>query len=125
MIGALLDTGVLIDYLRDRAAAVAFMRRLEARPSVSVVSAAELYAGSRTAAEQQRIEMLLAQLVVREIDLEVARLGGTFCQQYRRSHGVEIPDALIAATAQIHGVRLVTRNPRHFPMLADLLVPYQ
>ncbi|MGH6898345.1 MAG: hypothetical protein ACREJ5_17635 [Geminicoccaceae bacterium] len=33
-------------------------------------------------------------------------------------------DALIAATAQVHGVRLITRNARHFPMLADLLVPY-
>jgi predicted nucleic acid-binding protein len=123
MIGVLLDTCVLIDYLRDRAAAVEFMRRLEARPAVSVISAAELYAGSRPPAEQQRIDALLAQLLVKEIDLEIARLGGTFCQQYRRSHGVEIPDALIAATAQVHGARLVTRNARHFPMLDDLLVP--
>jgi len=124
MIGVLLDTCVLIDYLRDRAAAVEFMRRLEARPAVSVISAAELYAGSRPPAEQQRIDALLAQLLVKEIDLEIARLGGTFCQQYRRSHGVEIPDALIAATAQVHGARLVTRNARHFPMFDDLLVPY-
>jgi predicted nucleic acid-binding protein len=124
MIGVLLDTCVLIDYLRDRAAAVEFMRRLEARPAVSVISAAELYAGSRPPAEHQRIDALLAQLLVKEIDLEIARLGGTFCQQYRRSHGVEIPDALIAATAQVHGARLVTRNARHFPMLDDLLVPY-
>jgi predicted nucleic acid-binding protein len=36
-----------------------------------------------------------------------------------------MPDALIAATARIHGARLVTRNTRHFPMLDDLLVPYQ
>jgi predicted nucleic acid-binding protein len=34
-------------------------------------------------------------------------------------------DALIAATAKLHGVRLVTRNVRHFPMLDDVLVPYR
>jgi predicted nucleic acid-binding protein len=36
-----------------------------------------------------------------------------------------MPDALIAATARIHGVRLVTRNVRRFPMLDDLVVPYR
>jgi predicted nucleic acid-binding protein len=36
-----------------------------------------------------------------------------------------MPDALIAATARIHRARLVTRNTWHFPMLDDLLVPYQ
>jgi predicted nucleic acid-binding protein len=35
------------------------------------------------------------------------------------------PDALIAATAQLHDARLVARNARYFPMLDDLLVPYQ
>jgi predicted nucleic acid-binding protein len=42
-----------------------------------------------------------------------------------QSHGVLIPDVLIAATAQVHGARLVTRNARHFPMLDTLLVPYR
>jgi len=37
---------------------------------------------------------------------------------------VLIPDALIAATAELHGARVVTRNARHFPMLDDLVVPY-
>jgi len=41
----LLDTCVLIDYLRDREAAVEVIRRLPRRPSVSVVTIAELYAG--------------------------------------------------------------------------------
>jgi predicted nucleic acid-binding protein len=52
-------------------------------------------------------------------------LLATIAFQYRGRHGVGIPDALIAATARAHGARLVTRNLRHFPMLDDLLVPYQ
>ena len=95
------------------------------RPSVSVVTLAELYAGIRNESEHQRIEGLSAALDVRHVDVDIARLAGGYCLQYRRSHGVGIPDALIAATAHVHGARLVTRNLQHFPMLDDVLVPYQ
>jgi predicted nucleic acid-binding protein len=125
VIGHLLDTCVLIDYLRDRDAAVQVIHRLAGPPSVSVVTIAELYAGIRNEREHHRIESLPALLEVREVDFEIARLAGRHCLRYRRSHGVGIPDALIAATAQVHGARLITRNARHFPMLGDLLVPYQ
>jgi predicted nucleic acid-binding protein len=121
----LLDTCVIIDYLRDRPEAVEFIRRSSARPSVSAVTVAEVIAGARSATEQRRIESLLALLVVHSVDLEVARLGGAYRRSYGQSHGVLIPDALIAATAQVHGARLVTRNARHFPMLDNLLVPYR
>jgi predicted nucleic acid-binding protein len=121
----LLDTCVLIDYLRDREAAVHAIRRLATRPSVSVITMAELYAGVRNNQERDRIDGLPAVLNVRDLDLELARLAGSYRLQYRRSHGVGMADALIAATARIHGARLVTRNTRHFPMLDDLLVPYQ
>jgi predicted nucleic acid-binding protein len=123
--GRLLDTCVLIDYLRDREAAVEVIRGLASRPSVSAVTIAELYAGIRNEAEHRRIEGLPALLDVRDVDFEIARLAGRYCLQYRRSHGVGIPDALIAATAHLHRARLITRNARHFPMLDDLLVPYQ
>ena len=33
-------------------------------------------------------------------------------------------DHVIAATAQLHGAQLWTRNRTHFPMLADLVTPY-
>jgi len=124
MSGVLLDTCVLIDCLRSRTAALEFVHRIETKPSLSVVTVAELETGARSRAEVLGIQGLLAQMLVRDVNLAIARLAGRFCRDYQRSHGVEIPDALIAATAQIHGARLVTRNVRHFPMLDDLVVPY-
>jgi predicted nucleic acid-binding protein len=124
MSGVLLDTCVLIDCLRNRPAAVEFLRRIEGRPSVSVVTVAELHAGARNQSEERGIEIFLVPMLVRAIDLATARLAGRFCREYRRSHGVAMPDALIAATAEVHGARLVTRNARHFPMLDDLVLPY-
>jgi predicted nucleic acid-binding protein len=121
----LLDTCVIIDYLRDLQEAIAFMRRQDARPSASAITAAELFAGVRTVAEERRIETLCERFLIRHVDLEIARLGGDYCRQYKHSHGVQLSDALIAATARIHRARLVTRNTRHFPMLDDIVVPYR
>ena len=125
MTACLLDTCIIIDYLRDRGEAVEFIGAVRIRPAVSAITAAELFAGARNATEEHRIEELLDQLLVHAVDLDAARLGGAHRRRYGPSHGVLIPAALIAATAQVHGLRLVTRNARHFPMLDDLLVPYR
>jgi predicted nucleic acid-binding protein len=45
---------------------------------------------------------------------------------YSKSHGLTIPDALIAATAITQGLELATDNERHFSMISELMVqcPY-
>jgi predicted nucleic acid-binding protein len=47
-------------------------------------------------------------------------------QRFYLSHGLLIPDALIAATALDYGVTLYTKNVRHFLMIPGLTVvrPY-
>jgi predicted nucleic acid-binding protein len=37
-------------------------------------------------------------------------------QQYRRSHAVEVADALIAASAVLNHAELWTLNRKHYPM---------
>ncbi|GAB4159030.1 MAG: hypothetical protein Fur0046_38490 [Cyanobacteria bacterium J069] len=46
-------------------------------------------------------------------------------QDYFLSHGLLIPDALIAATAIEHQIPLLTKNQRDFRFISDLtLLPY-
>ena len=40
--------------------------------------------------------------------------------EYALSHGLEIPDALIAATAEIHGLVLITGNIADYRFLPGL-----
>ena len=47
------------------------------------------------------------------------RVAGSYLARFARSHGLELGDALIAAAATTSGVRLWTRNRKHYPM-ADL-----
>lgn len=121
----LLDSDVLIDYLRAQRSAVTFFETLEEKAAVSVVSVAELYSGVRNTEEERAVDALLSTMTAFEIDRAVAKQAGLLRQRYARSHALEMPDALIAATAALHGARLVTLNRKHYPMLADLLVPYR
>lgn len=129
MPGALiLDSDVLIDYLRGRAEAVEFLELLEQRLEpllVSSVTVAELYAGVRKGREQTFLDQFVYAFEVVPVDDEIARRGGLYRRDFGPSHGTGLTDALIAASAEQRQARLVTLNDRHFPMLSDVLVPYR
>jgi predicted nucleic acid-binding protein len=101
------------------------MSQLTHRPVVSVITAAELFAGVREGAERKEIEQFLHCTVLIDVDEQIAVQAGLMLRQYRKSHGVGLADALIAAPAEAEHARMVTLNTKHFPMLKDVLVPYQ
>jgi len=41
-------------------------------------------------------------------------------KSYARSHGLQVLDSLIAATALEDGLTLATKNRKHFQMIGDL-----
>ncbi len=120
----LIDTDVMIEYLRGAEAAVAFLESLERRPATSVICVAELMAGIRDAQEEATLQQFLLAFELLPVDEEIARLGGQYRRTYMPSHNTGLADALIAATATQHGLRLATFNARHYPMFEDVLVPY-
>ena len=81
----------------------------------SPVSAAELWAGARRA-EHASLEALFEALVCVTADAAVGRRAGDYLRRYRKSHAVELGDALIAASAVVSGARLWTRNRKRYPM---------
>ena len=120
----LLDTNVIIDHLRGQVDAMAFIRGLHAPPLTSVVVVAELYAGVRDGTERTRLEEFLSGLEIVPRSRAAAIEGGLYRRAFAKNHNVGLDDALIAATAEIECATLVTLNRKHFPMLADIVVPY-
>lgn len=118
------DTDVLIDYLRGREQAVDFLEGCEQPLAISVITIAELYAGVRDGAERQQLDTFVEAFEVLSIPNAVAVVAGLWRRHYGRSHGTGLADALIAASVDALKATLVTLNRRHFPMLADVLVPY-
>ncbi|CAN5609473.1 type II toxin-antitoxin system VapC family toxin [soil metagenome] len=111
----LIDTDVFIDQLRGA------VRLPDAAAGAwySVVTRAELFAGR--SAREEAIRTILRPLHEVAVDREIAERAG----RLRRSHSLAMPDALVAASALVHGLSLMTRNRRHFAAVdgLDLVAP--
>ncbi len=81
----------------------------------SAVSAAELWADARPP-EYTALDALFDSLLCVPIDAALGRRAGQYLRRYRKSHAVELGDALIAASAVERRARLWTRNRKHYPM---------
>ncbi len=121
----LIDTDVFIDFLRGHQQAIEFVRHVYPNFSISVVSVAELYSGVRDGKERKQLESALEACNILDVTGSIAKAAGLFKRTYGKSHGVHLPDALIAATVHEYSLVLATLNRKHFPMLTQILEPYR
>ena len=121
----LLDTDIVVEYLRGRKPAITYLEKLEGDLFISVITVAELFAGVAGKEESQSLDQFLQAFEVVPLDEDLAKEGGLYRKGFFRSHGIGLADALIAATVDRIHATLVTFNRRHFPMLKDTTVPYK
>ena len=120
----LLDTDVLVDFLRGHNKAVAFVNTHSARIILSSIVVAELYAGVKGDAEQSALEDFVSLFRVIPVSADIAKAGGLFKRDFSKSHGVGLADAILAATAEAEHAELKTLNRKHYPMLKGLRPAY-
>jgi len=120
----LLDTDVLVDFLRGHSKAVAFVNAHSARIILSSIVVAELYAGVKGDEEQATLEDFVSLFRVVPVSAEIARAGGLYKRDYGKSHNVGLADAILAATAEAENAELKTLNRKHYPMLKGLRSAY-
>ncbi|MFA7238099.1 MAG: type II toxin-antitoxin system VapC family toxin [Phycisphaeraceae bacterium] len=120
----LVDTDVMVDYLRGYDKAVALVKKLADRIALPAVVVAELYAGVKGDDEQAILDDLISLFPVVPITPEIARLGGLLKRDFAKSHGLGLADAIIAATSQLENAGLLTLNIKHYPMIAKLKPAY-
>jgi len=120
----LLDTDVLVDFLRGHERAVAYVKTHEDRIILSAIVIAELYAGVKGDEELRQLEQLISLFPVVPVSGQIAKTAGLHKRDYGPSHGVGLADAIMAATAETRTADLKTLNTRHYPMLKGLRAPY-
>ncbi len=120
----LFDTDVLIEYLRGKDAAKAYIDNIKDVIYMSSITMAELYSGVRKGAESKKLEIFIETFEVVSLNKNIAKMGGLYRNQYKPSHGTGLADALIAATAKEIDAQIITFNTKHFPMLNDVIKPY-
>jgi hypothetical protein len=115
------DTDVLIWFLRGNRQAAELIEQ-QAERCVSIVSVMELYQGARSQEEVRVIRRFLHENSFRVLPLNEAasHLALTLVEEHARKDGLQVADALIAATARQTATVLATGNIRHFRSIPSL-----
>ena len=115
----LVDSDIIIEVCRERDHDIrSRWRELEQSDRAilySPVTAAELWSGVRPS-EYDALTDFFRALLCAPVDYETGRQASDYLRQYRKSHGLQISDALIAAAAVLNQAELWTRNRKHYPM---------
>jgi predicted nucleic acid-binding protein len=115
-----IDTDVMIDVSRGNAAAAECVDSFDDIP-ISIITAHELIVGARNQRDTNGIDSLIKAYPVHgDLGAQITGLAYELLKRYARSDGLRTFDALIAATAIEEGLTLVSKNRKHFQMIAGL-----
>jgi predicted nucleic acid-binding protein len=111
----MLDTVAVIDYYHGRPGVTLYLEAIvrgQASGAFSAITKLELWQSIRPH-EEERHEALLALLLRVPLDQAIARRAGKLRQQVG-SGRLSLPDAVIAASSELSGCTLLTRNTHDF-----------
>jgi predicted nucleic acid-binding protein len=112
----LVDTDVLINFLRGKEKARDFLYSLAAESMLccSVITVAEIYSGMRLH-EAEKTAEIFDGLHVMDCTHQIAEKAGRYKASIK-SQKLELDDCIIAATAFINNAEIATGNDKHYPM---------
>ncbi len=115
------DTDVLVSALRGNAKALRLIDTAE-RLRLSIVTRMELLRGARDKGELRATTEFLADLGFQTLPLTetIGDRALVYIAEYALKSGIDVPDALIAATAVENAAPLCTGNAKHFRAIAGL-----
>lgn len=115
----LIDTNIFIEHFRGNKAATEFLAS-DNNLIVSYITMGELLQGARN---KQEIEVINKVLHTYEHNLgssKISSLALALISKYQPKYGLQLMDALIAATALVMNATLVTLNTKDFQFIDDL-----
>ena len=124
----LLDTDVMIDYLRGfEPARLWFESVREQEIGLPGLVAMELLQGCQNAREQSRVEKALRSFTIYWADAEHSERALRNFASFRLSHQLGLLDALIAESAIGQNAELATFNRKHYSVIRELKIvqPYK
>ena len=116
---AYVDSDILIWHLRGEPKAARLLR------SLATAAATELWIGALQRAEvvffmkpgeESATSAFLSRFRTEAVTQAIVDHGGEFYRRWHPSHGIDVNDAILAATAAATGGKIYTQNLKHFPM---------
>jgi len=117
----LCDANVIIETLKGDEKTIKIIESIGLENiAISSVTVMELYFGALNKRELNKIKKHLKALKIVHFDNDVSELAVSMIESYSKSHGLQIPDAIIAATALSLEIKLFTLNLKDFRYIDGL-----
>lgn len=121
---AYFDSDVLIWHLRGELRALNFLRKLRESGEhdlwIGAMQRVEIVFFMKPHEEEGTL-MFLSQFKTAPVNQEVIDAAGVLYRRWHPSHGLDVNDAILAATAMLTGGQVFSLNKKHYPM-PDLIV---
>lgn len=117
----LCDTNVIIEVLKGDERTINIIERIGlGNVAISSITVMELYFGAINKRELNKIKKYLNVLRILHFDSDISKLAVSLIEKFCKSHGLQIPDAIIAATALFYKIELFTCDIGDFRYIDDL-----
>ena len=117
----LCDTDVIIEILKGNKRTINIIESIGLENiAISSVTVMELYFGALNKRELNKIKKHLQALNIVHFDTDISESAIKLIERFSKSHGLQIPDAIIAATAMTSKIKLFTFNLKDFKYIDGL-----
>ncbi len=121
----LIDTSVIIDYLRKTNKPKALLWNLRSNYDcfMSTITVFELLAGANTDEKKDDIQKIVKWIEPVSFDKRTAEVAAWFYQDLKKiNQGIEFRDIFIAATAYCFNYSLATMNIKHYSRIKEVVL---
>ena len=118
----IVDTDVLIWYMRGNKKAYKIIEDQQGF-FISVVTYIELVQGMRNKSELIELRRAFREwnTKILYINEEISSKAMFYIERHYLSHSLQLADALIASTALVNGLPILTGNDKHYKMIKEMI----
>ena len=114
------DTNVFIAVFKGDAKLKTLIENSDS--AINTIVYLELIQGAKNKIETEKIEKYLVQFELLHFDQATSQKAIELVRSYSKSHGLMLPDAIIAATCLVNDLILITFNVKDFRFIKGLKI---
>ena len=117
----LCDTNVFIHAFNGNKTTIAQMEEIGlTKIGLSAITLMELYQGMGNKAELAQMKKKLRFYDIVLVDSHISKMAIELIENFKLSHSLQIPDAIIGATAIVYNIPLYTYNIKDFNFMPNI-----
>ena len=117
----LCDTNIFIHAFNGNETTIAELKNIGLeKVALSAITLMELYQGMGDKTELQQMKKKLRYFDIVHADIAISKMAIDLISEFKLSHGLQIPDAIIGATAIVYKIPLYTYNVKDFKFMPNI-----